>query len=292
MKLRTMKHMRGRFQIRIRLNVAAMLLIAAGADAQSVSAPTVAPQNASYTTKAQPQSLDAVLDRASQRIGGFLEAFSDVKCTEQVTQEKLRANGKVELGEQSTYDYLVILTNTGGDLTLNESRLPVKEATADQRKKMSMLVSNGFATLFLIFHPYYFNSFEFTDAGSEAVDGHAARKVNFTHVHNTRSPAALALRGREYPLELSGTAWIDPNTGDLLRLDAGIAGTLEDIGMKTLESSTKFAPVAFAKDQPAYWFPTEAVVEVETPKQHWRNTHRFSTYKQFSVSTEEHVKEQ
>ena len=43
------------------------------------------------------------------------------------------------------------------------------------------------------------------------------------------------------------------------------------------------------KDQPVYWFPTEAVVEVETPKQHWRNTHRFLTYKQFSVATEEHV---
>ena len=32
-------------------------------------------------------------------------------------------------------------------------------------------------------------------------------------IPGTRSPAALALRGREYPLELSGSAWIDPQTG-------------------------------------------------------------------------------
>ena len=25
-----------------------------------------------------------------------------------------------------------------------------------------------------------------------------------------------------------------------------------------------------------YWFPLEATVEVETPRQHWRNTHHFS----------------
>ena len=244
---------------------------------------------ATAQTSATP--LDKVLDRTSQRVSEFLDQFSNVKCTEQVTQEKFKPNGKVELEQQSTYDYLVILTNAGGDLNLNESRLPVKEAKVNRRQDVSMLLSNGFATLFLVFHPYYINGFEFTDAGSEMVDGHSARKIHFQHIPNTHSVAALALRGREYPLELAGTAWVDPQSGDILRIEAGVGSTLEDIGMKTLQSSVRFAPVAFSKekDQPVYWFPTEAVVEVETPKQHWRNTHRFSTYKQFAVTTEEHV---
>jgi hypothetical protein len=235
------------------------------------------------------EPLDKVLDRVTRHVSDFLDLFSDVKCTEQVTQEKLKPNGKVELAEQSTYDYLVILTNAGGELSLDESRLPLKQSTADRKKDISMLLSNGFATLFLVFHPYYANSFEFTDAGTELLNGHNARKIRFQHIRNTRSIAALALRGREYPLELSGTAWVDPETGDMLRIEAGIASTLEDIGMKSLQSQVTFAPVTFHKDDPAHWFPTEAVVEVETPKQHWRNTHRFSAYKQFSVTTEEHV---
>jgi hypothetical protein len=238
---------------------------------------------------ADPVPLETILDRASQRVSDFLDQFSNVKCVEQVTQTKLKPNGKVELEEQSTFDYLVILTNAGGDLSLDESRLPVKQATADRKKDISMLLSNGFGTLFLVFHPYYSGSFEFTDAGSEMIDGHNARKVHFVHSRNTRSIAALALRGREYPLELSGDAWVDTESGNILRMQAGIGSTLEDVGMKTLQSSVRFAPVAFTKDQPVYWFPSEAVVEVETPKQHWRNTHRFNAYKQFSVTTEEHV---
>jgi hypothetical protein len=233
--------------------------------------------------------LDKVLDKTSQRVSEFLDMFSNVKCTEQVTQEKFKPNGKVELAEQSTFDYLVILTNAGGDLSLVESRIPVKEGKKDQRKDISMLLSNGFATLFLVFHPYYSNGFEFTDAGNELIDGHNARKIRFQHIPNTRSVAALALRGREYALDLSGSAWVNPDTGDILRIEAGIGSTLEDIGMKTMQSSVHFAPVVFSKDQPAYWFPTEASIEVETPKQHWRNMHRFTGYKQFSVSTEEHV---
>jgi hypothetical protein len=234
-------------------------------------------------------TLDKILDRTSQQVSQFVDQFSNVKCTEQVTQQKFRPDGKVEIEQQSAFDYLVILTNAGGDISLNESRLPVKEAKLNRRQDVSMLLSNGFATLFLIFHPTYINNFEFTDGGSDTIDGFPARKIHFEHIHNTRSIAALALRGREYPLELSGNAWVDPDTGDILQIEAGIGNTLEDIGMKTLQSSVRFSPVAFAKDQPAIWFPSEAVVEVETPKQHWRNTHRFSAYRQFSVTTEEHV---
>jgi hypothetical protein len=233
--------------------------------------------------------LAKVLDRTTQRVSSFLDLFSNVKCVEQVTQTKLKPSGKVELQETSSYDYLVILTNAGGELSLDESRLPLKQATADRKREISMLLSNGFATLFLVFHPYYASSFEFTDAGSEMVEGHNARKIHFAHIRNTRSIAALALRGREYPLELSGDAWVDPETGNVLRIEATIGSTLEDVGLKSLEATVDFAPVAFSQDQPVYWFPSEAVVDVETPKQHWRNTHRFTNYKQFSVSTEEHV---
>jgi len=47
--------------------------------------------------------------------------------------------------------------------------------------------------------------------------------------------------------------------------------------------------VPFKGSKDLYWFPAQASVEVETPRQHWRNTHNFTDYKQFSVSTEEKV---
>jgi hypothetical protein len=250
---------------------------------------------ASNNAVAQPsgpgsaEPLDKLVERVSQRVSDFLDLFSNVKCVEQVRQEKIKPDGKIQLSEQSSYDYLVILTNAGGDLSLDESRLPLKVSNADQKKDISMLTSNGFATLFLVFHPYYANSFEFTDAGAAVIDGHSARKIHFEHIRNTRSIAALALRGREYPMELSGLAWVDPENGNLMRIEAGIGSTLEDIGMKSLQSEVTYAPVVFEKDVSVYWFPVEAVVEVESPKQHWRNTHHFTDYKRFSVSTEEKV---
>jgi hypothetical protein len=245
---------------------------------------------AAGTSSASPdaQRLDDLLNRTATQTAVFLDQFSDVKCTEQVRQEKLGKDNKIELREDSTYDYLVILTSNGGELNLSESRLPVHEAKRD-RKNTSMLLSNGFATLFLVFHPYYSAAFTFTLAGEELLGGRTLEKVNFHHIPGMKSPAALALRGREYPLELSGTAWIDPQTGSIVKIETGIADTLQDVGLKTLSSEINFSPLKFVDSKQEYWFPSQARVEVETPRQHWRNLHQFSSYKKFSVSTEEQV---
>ncbi|MGZ4731462.1 MAG: hypothetical protein ACXVZH_04905 [Terriglobales bacterium] len=231
---------------------------------------------------------DDLLNRTGEQVSTFLGQFSEVKCTEKVTQEKLGKEEKVELKEESTYDYLVILTNTNGELSLDESRLAVHEAKAD-KKNTSLLVTNGFATLFLVFHPYYAQSFRFTLLGDELVDGHLLSMISFQHVRGTRSVAALALRGKEYPLEVSGTAWIDPQTAVIQKIAAEIGDTMQDVGLKTLRSEVEYAPVPFRGMKETYWFPSQATVEVETPRQHWRNTHRFTDYKRFSVDTEEQV---
>ena len=236
----------------------------------------------------EQQELERLLARTADRSVVFLDQFSDVKCTEQVRQEKLGKDDKVQLKEDSTYDYLAILSNSGGDLNLSESRIPLKQAKPD-RRNTSMLLSNGFATLFLIFHPYYSAAFKFTLAGDEVLGGRTYQKVTFQHITGMKSPAALALRGREYPLELSGTAWIDAETGSIIRLQAGIADSLQDVGLKSFASEIDFAPVSFADSKQVYWFPTQARVEVETPRQHWRNLHQFTAYKKFSVTTEEQV---
>jgi len=231
---------------------------------------------------------DDLLNRTGEQVSKFLGQFSEVKCTEKVTQEKLGKEDKVELKEESSYDYLVILTNTGGELSLDESRLAVHEAKMD-KKNTSLLVTNGFATLFLVFHPYYAGSFRFTAQGDELVGGHLLSKISFQHVRGTRSIAALALRGKEYPLEVSGTAWVDPQTAVITKIVAEIGDSMQDVGLKTLRSEVEYAPVPFRGMKETYWFPSQATVEVETPRQHWRNTHRFTDYKRFSVDTEEQV---
>jgi hypothetical protein len=150
-----------------------------------------------------------------------------------------------------------------------------------------MLVSNGLATVLLVFHPYYRDSFNFEAGAEETVEGRVSIPVHFTHIPGRRTPAALALRGREYPLELDGTAWLDKKSGEVVKIDAGLERDMSDIGLRSLKVHVEYKPTDMGKSASTIALPTVAVVEVATNKQHWRNTHVFNSYKSFSTDAEQ-----
>lgn len=232
-------------------------------------------------------ALELLLGRARAQAERFLPRLSDVECVEEVHQQKLDLDGKVLQERAATYHYLLILSNAGGQLTVDESREPI--AMPEDEKGPPLLVSNGFAMLFLVFHPYYSGSFEFGEPQDEVVEGRTLTRVAFQHVRDTRSPAALSLRGREFPLELAGTAWLDPATGALTRMVAGVGDSMADVGLAALRVEVVFRPAPFEDPPEPFWYPAEARVEVETQHQHWRNVHQFANYRRFSVSTIEQV---
>ena len=230
--------------------------------------------------------LGELLRRTSDQVSAYLDRISEVSCSERVLQEKLGDAGKTVEKEESASNYLILLSSANGDVNLVESRLAEGDKAAKKLQR-PLLVSNGFATLFLIFHPYYAAGFDFTDGGEETVNGRTLAKIHFQHVPGTRTPAALAVGGREFPLDLTGMAWIDVETATIVRIVGGIDSGMEDVGLRTLRSDVQYSPVTFHDPPATYWLPSEVTVEVETKHQHWRNSHRFSDYKRFSVNTKE-----
>lgn len=236
---------------------------------------------------AQSQDLQKLLDRTGKQVSAFLDQVSDVKCTEQVTQEKLTGKGRVQHSEAGTYDYLVLLSGGNDELQLNESRIATAQPA--QTRNVSLLISNGFSMMFLVFHPFYRSSFRFEAEPDDITAGHRFLRVHFSHVEGARTPAVLAVRGREYPLDLAGTAWIDASTGMVARVEAGLQHDMHDVGLRSLSVNSAYEPIPLRGWDQVYWFPVEVTIEVETLRQHWRNVHRFSHYKRFMVDTQESV---
>jgi hypothetical protein len=224
------------------------------------------------------------IDRATAQVSAYVNELADVTCTEHVSQEKLTPNGKMELHEESTYDYLVMMDGSQDEFMLNESRL--LKSSGQTKKNLPLLVTNGFSTLFLIFHPYYRDGFEMREESEVVENGRRLAKIRFTHIRGKRTPIALAVRGREYPLEITGTAWVAAETGEIVRIEAGLAEPMDDIGLRTLTMQVNYTPIKLAGSESTFFYPASAYVEVETRKQRWRNVHLFTNYKRFGVSTE------
>jgi hypothetical protein len=139
----------------------------------------------------------------------------------------------------------------------------------------------------LVFHPYYRDAFSFEAGDEEIVSGRPAIPVHFAHISGRRTPAALALRGREYPLELQGTAWLDSQSGEVLKVEATLLHDMSDVGLRSLHVNVEYKSGEPSKDLGPLTLPAMAVVDVATPRQHWRNTHTFNNYRGFSTDAEQ-----
>jgi hypothetical protein len=228
-----------------------------------------------------PPSGNDLLRRTAKSVESFWDQLQAVNCVETVDQQKLNPNGKAMFRQQSDFDYLAILQLTGSDLIVDESRTPIRQP--EHENKLPLLITNGFSTLEFIFHPFYQGGFEFSAPETVQAEGMELFQIKFRHVQGTRSPSVLRLRQREYPVEWQGTAWIEPASGAVVRISAGLMTSMEDIGLKSLTADVRYSRVEFSAEQGGHWLPSTAVIEVETPHQRWRNVHTFSRFKLFSV---------
>ena len=224
----------------------------------------------------------AALQKARLSVEKFFEQSTNVVCTETVSQGIVGKNGKINYDEDSIFDYQLQASTNTGSLKLVESRDTRKAAFRDSSR--TLLITNGFTSMLLIMHPEYESSYTFTPAGQESVDGVTYVKADFKAVPGAASPAALQLRDHNYPLPLSGTIWIEPQSGAVAKLVAAVDASLSDLGLKGMRSEIHYARIQFHDPDESYWMPISAVIDVETMRQHWRNVHRFTGYKRFRAT--------
>ncbi len=230
---------------------------------------------------------DDVLAQTSRSVERFWEQFPSVTCTESVTQEKVGKTGKVEYRQQSIFDYLIFMDLRGEDLKVEESRLLQK--SVGKSKNLPLAVTSGFPTLLLVFHPFYQESYRQWLDGEEILHGKKLLRIRFEHIPGTRSTSGLRLRDRDYPLDLQGIAWVDPGSGTVERMTAGLEAPLVDLNLKALNVTVEYEPLQFSTTSANEWLPAKATIDVETARQHWHNVHEFSNYKRFSVNAKSTV---
>ena len=228
-----------------------------------------------------PDAPDPLLARSRALLEQFSQNFSSLRYDEEIEQQKLKANDRVDYQRRTLFDSILIIRCEEGEVRVTEQRLTEKSPThVDARP---LLVTYGFSALAMVFHPSYESSFRFTRLGDDAVQGVALTRYRFEHLPGTPSPILYQMIVQDRPLDLSGTAWLDPATGAIHRIEVEVGSTMSDLGVKSLRAALEYGPVALQGEALPQWLPVSATVDLETPRQHWRNIHRFSEYRKFRV---------
>lgn len=235
---------------------------------------------------ATDEALAALLEKAAAHGRRFAEEFPAYTCSERVMQVKYGQGNHIEARQEEQYDYLILIHGEGGGLAFEESR--IRRQAPGKAPQRPLLATTGFAVLSVIFHEEFQPSYQFRRLGPEALGGRMTEKVAFEAVRGRPSPSVLEAGGRQYALEWRGTAWLDPVSGAVARIEADLAGTLDDIGLAGLRAEVDYAEVEGAK---ALWLPRQAVIEAKTLRQRWRNVHAFTGFRRFEVQTEQKIQE-
>jgi hypothetical protein len=232
---------------------------------------------------ARAASLTELREMAAKSAEREVAALASVACTETLVATKINRKNKTEERRRQTFDYVALVDTEGGELVLTESR--IEQGKTKSARPEPLLATTGFATMLLIFHPYYQNSFEFSDLGSAEDGGRQWRRLGFEFRPGQRSPSVLRSGAREYPLAWKGELLIDEKTGQVASIHAALGSQLEEVGLQHLDATVHFGPQP--RLETAEWLPTEATIDLETRHQHWHNVHTFGSYKRFDVSTTE-----
>lgn len=232
---------------------------------------------------ATDSQLPAALDHIGRQVEKFWSNFASVTCTEAVTQSKLGEKGKVLFVQHETFDYLIALQSSGQDISVDESRL--EKVHTGSKGKASLLETNGFAIFTLLFHPLYQSRYQFRQLPDEMLENHRLLRIAFEQVSRDHPLSVLQVRELEYPLQWRGTAWIDPVSWAVVRIQAGLGDSMADMGLLRLDADVTYSDVQF-NSTTSYWLPARAVIDAETKRQHWHNTHLFTGYKRFTVDTD------
>ena len=233
---------------------------------------------------AGPDPLSPLLTRTRAVVEAFVDDLGNLRYEETVLQQKLGENRKNSYKQETHFDTLMLMRFDNGELSVEESR--IRETDPRKPELRPLLLTSGFSTLAMVFHPYYEASFEFTRLDDDVIDGRTLARVGFKHVPGTPSPILYQRLMAGRPVELEGTAWIDPDSGQIIRISADVGSSMQDLGMNQLRAELQYAPVTMSGSPQPLWLPATATIDVETPKQHWRNTHRFTAYRRYTVDVQ------
>ncbi len=272
--------------------LAAVLACAFLVRAQEPSPAKGEPASAPATNGLDPvfaERANTAIIHARNLIDKYFEQTSNVVCMETVSQSLVGKNNKAMYREESAFEYQMQTSSRNGSLRLTETRDSKKVAFRDPNT--TLLITNGFASMLLVLHQNYEASYVFTPVAEETIESRTLAKVHFKPVPGAASPAAIQLRGRDYPLPLTGDIWIDEESGAVVKLVSSLDGSLTDLGLRDIRSEIHYSIIQFRDPDEAYWMPASAVIDVETPKQHWRNIHRFTDYRRFRATIQVEIGE-
>lgn len=241
------------------------------------------------------EELAPIIKKVGQGVADFFQNFPNVASLEKIDQERLRRDGSVADKVGRDFRYLVLARSEGGGVGFEEYRTDSKGRPIEARDMQgAYLLTRGFASLSIHFHPLYQAGSNFRYLGRQVIDKRETFVVAFAQRPETaRVVGRVEVDKASATVLLQGVAWIDATAYQIVRMRTDLLAPRPDFyDLEKQTTQVRFREVQFKHAHAALWLPREVVVTIYWNEQILRNRHRYSKFKLFTVETEQKLKEE
>ncbi len=233
--------------------------------------------------------LESILKAVGQNVAGAFANLPNTIALEEIHQEKLVHKQKVGATQEQKFRYLCVTPDEDFGPGFNEYRADLSGLQAAPKGLGDgFMLTSGFASASLVFHPMYQPQSDFRYLGRQKVNGHDDYLVAFA-----QQPAKARLNGTFKSSGVSlttftqGLAWIDCRNYQITRLRTDLLRPLPEVKLEGQTTEIAYGEAHFKGMTEGFWVPRQVTVTVDWNGKHLRNEHHYSEFKLFQVEATE-----
>jgi tetratricopeptide (TPR) repeat protein len=233
------------------------------------------------------QELASILQNVGERVEAFFHDFHNTVSREEIRQETLRRDGKVDSTRRRSFQYLLATWPDSSRPALDEYRTEGREVAPSQGvNQRDFMLTEGFASTADYFLPAYQAEATFTYLGRQRMDAHETQVVAFAQRPEISRLLVAFLTGESGAQALTqGVAWIDRDTYQIIRIRTDLLYPIAWARLNRLTTDIHYSEVQFKDAFLSSWLPRDVVVTVDWKGKLLRNRHSYSDFRVFSVES-------
>ena len=244
-----------------------------------------------FLHKLQParsqDQLPIILERVGQTVTLLFHDFPQIACDEEVFSEVFPDQRYGTLRKLAKFRYIAIPRPMGDLPGFREYRTDLKGNPLDAaRFSDDFMITSNYISTCLYLSPTDQPSSRFRHFGVQSIRGRQCHVVGFAQEpERVRRVGTFKAENMPAVVLLQGLAWIDTETFQVMRIMTWLLAPRPDIGLEGHTSTVDFYPVQLSGFERVLWLPRDVEVVTNYRGRWFKNTHRYSNFKLFRVTS-------
>ena len=236
--------------------------------------------------------LPAILAAVGKNVSDLFANIPNICSVEKVHQEILKRDGKAASTQEHKYRYLLLTPNQRWGPTIDEYRADSQgQVTPQMEPSDTYMLTSGFVSAPLIFHPAYQSGSSFRLLGRQKVKGLDTFVIAYAQEPaKTRFSGRFMMGSEGTTTYTQGIAWIDAESYQITRISTDLLTPLPQVKLMKETTEINFNQVHFKRPPLAFWLPDVVTVTLDWNGKILRNQHAYSDFLLSNVDSTQRIK--